>query len=185
MKKNILLLSCIFSCLVFCEDYSEKTTAEKQVENLPTAFHEIGLGMSLEDVKEKLKSDESFAYRGERDVSLLQSKNRSVIESEGVYFVKRGSFQFYNEKLYTIIVQMNSQNIDYYSIYSSLIEKYGEPGLVDQKKSIWENEGVRLVLERPLTIKYIDTAVFNEIIASRTKKAALSDEARENFVNAF
>ena len=66
-----------------------------------------------------------------------------------------------------------------------MIEKYGEPGLIDQKKAIWENEGVRLVLERPLTIKYIDTVVFNEIIASRNKKTALSDESRANFVNAF
>lgn len=185
MKKNILLLSCIFVCTLFCEDTNENAGIERQVENLPRSFHEIGLGMSLDDVKETLKSDESFAYRGDRDVSLLQSKNRSVIESEGVYFVRRGSFQFYNEKLYTIIVQMNSENIDYYSIYSSLIEKYGEPGLVDQKKAIWENEGVRLVLERPLTIKYIDTATFNEIVASRNKKTAISDEARANFVNAF
>ena len=190
MRRYILLLSCIFACAVFCESASEKTNdedsnGERQVENLPTSFHEIGLGMSLDDVKETLKADESFAYRGDRDVSLLQNRNRSVIESEGVYFVKRGSFQFYNEKLYTIIVQMNSENIDYYSIYSSLLEKYGEPGLVDQKKAVWENESVRLVLERPLTIKYIDTAVFNEIVASRSKKTSLSDEARSNFVNAF
>lgn len=190
MKRNILLLSCIFACVVFCEDTREKSSNEssvtdKQLESLPRAFHEIGLGMSLDDVKETLKTDESFAYRGDRDVSLLQSKNRSIIESEGVYFVKRGSFQFYNEKLYTIIVQMNSDNIDYYSVYSSLIEKYGEPIFIDQKKAVWEDDGIRLVLERPITIKYIDTAVFNEIVASRTKKAALSDEARTNFVNAF
>ena len=185
MKRNVLLLSCVFACAVFCESVNQNSNTERQIENLPVSFHEIGLGMSLDDVKETLKKDESFAYRGDRDVSLLQSKNRSVIESEGVYFVKRGSFQFYHEKLYTIIVQMNPENIDYYSIYSSLIEKYGEPGLVDQKKAIWENEGVRLVLERPLTIKYIDTAVFNEIIASRNKKNALSDEARADFVNAF
>lgn len=185
MKKNILLLSCIFVCAVFCEDTSEVAGIDRKIENLPTSFHEIKLGMSLDDVKETLKVDESFAYRGDRDVSLLQSKNRSVIESEGVYFVKRGSFQFYNEKLYTIIVQMNQENIDYYSIYSSLMEKYGDPGFVDQKKAVWENEGVRLVLERPLTIKYIDTAVFNEIVASRTKKTALSDEARTDFLNAF
>lgn len=182
MRKFVLLFLFLnFAFLVF----SDNENNEGRVESLPTSFHEIGLGMGLDDVKNMLKTDESFAYRGERDVSLLQTKNRSVIESEGVYFVKRGSFQFYNEKLYTIIVQMNPDNIDYYSIYSNLIEKYGEPGFVDQKKAIWENEGVRLVLERPLTIKYIDTATFKEIVASRTKKTALSDESRQDFVNAF
>ena len=80
---------------------------------------------------------------------------------------------------------MNTNNIDYYSIYSSLIEKYGEPNLVDQKKALWENENIRLVLERPLTIKYIDLSVFNEILASKTKKEVLSDEVRERFINAF
>ena len=80
---------------------------------------------------------------------------------------------------------MNPENIDYYSLYSSLVDKYGEPGLVDQKKALWENDRVRLVLERPLTVKYIDTAVFNEILASKTKKKALSDEVRERFINAF
>lgn len=185
MKKYIFLLSCILASVVFCENTKENANIEKHIDNLPTSFHEIGLGMSLDEVKERLKMDESFAYRGDRDVSLLQSKNRSVIESEGVYFIKRGSFQFYNEKLYTIIVQMNPENIDYYSIYSTLIEKYGEPGLVDQKKAVWENESIRLVLERPLSIKYIDATTFNEIVASRNKKTAVSDETRANFVNAF
>lgn len=166
---------------LFCQDLND----ERNVEDLPSSFHEILLGMSFEDVKEALVKDTSFAYRGERDVSLLNSKNRSLIESAGVHFVKRGSFQFYNEKLYTIIIQMNRENIDYYSIYSTLSEKYGEPIIVDQRKAMWENDRVRLILERPLTIKYIDIITFNEILANRTKKMALSEEARENFVNAF
>ena len=109
MRRSVFLLYFIFTCAVFCQTATEnsdkKSNVEEKVEGLPRSFHEIGLGMGLDDVKETLKLDESFAYRGDRDVSLLQSRNRSVIESEGVYFVKRGSFQFYNEKLYTIIVQ--------------------------------------------------------------------------------
>lgn len=181
MKKYTLLALCLFFSFILCADDVKSFNKEE----LPTSFHEIGIGMSLEDVKDKLKNDASFAYRGDRDVSLLNNQNRSSIESEGVHFVKRGSFQFYNEKLYSIIVQMNPNNIDYYSIYSSLIEKYGEPNLVDQKKALWENESIRLVLERPLTIKYIDLSVFNEILASKTKKEVLSDEVRERFINAF
>ncbi len=182
MKKYLLfaLYISIFS-LLFCQDSRD----ERTLEELPSAFHEIALGMSFEQVKEVLQQDSSFLYRGERDVSLLNNKNRSLIESEGYHFVKRGSFQFYNERLYTIIVQMNKENIDYYSIYSSLTEKYGEPILVDQKRAVWENDRVRLILERPLTIKYIDTITFNEILTNKIKKKAVSEQARDSFINAF
>ena len=181
-KYAIIIIYLTFSLVLFAK---VDEGAEQKSEELPSSFHEITLGMGIEDVKELLKNDSSFVYRGERDVSLLLNQKRSLIESEGLYFLKRGFFQFYNERLYTIIVQMNPENIDYYSLYSSLVDKYGEPGLVDQKKALWENDRVRLVLERPLTVKYIDTAVFNEILASKTKKKALSDEVRERFINAF
>lgn len=177
----ILIIYLTFSLVLFAKE----NEIEQKSEELPSSFHEISLGMSMEDVKENLKNDSSFIYRGDRDVSILTNQNRSLIESEGVHFLKRGFFQFYNERLYTIIIQMNPENMDYYSLYSSLVDKYGDPSLVDQKKALWENDRVRLVLERPLTVKYIDTAVFNEILASRTKKKALSDEVRERFINAF
>lgn len=182
MKRCALYILFFFAYSLF---FAEGAGDMGRTEELPSAFHDIELGMSLENVKETLEKDESFIYRGEKDISLLGNKNRSLIESEGSHFVRRGLFQFYNERLYTIIVQMNPENIDYYSIYSSLVEKYGEPGLVDQKKALWENDRVRLVLERPLTIKYIDTATFNEILATRSKRRAISDEVRERFVNAF
>ena len=57
--------------------------------------------------------------------------------------------------------------------------------MVDQKKSLWEDDHVRLVLERPLTLKYIELSVFKEIIESRNKKEAMSEEIRERFIRAF
>lgn len=181
MKNIFLLLGFVFFSLCFAEEVELLSSSE----DLPSSFHDIGLGMGLDEVKEILKNDSSFAYRGDRDVSLLNNKNRSSIEANGVHFVKRGSFQFYDEKLYSIIIQMNPENIDYYSIYSSLVEKYGEPSLVDQKKSLWEDDRVRLVLERPLTLKYIELSVFKEIITNRNKKEAISEEIRERFIRAF
>jgi len=181
MKKFFFLFSFIFFSLCFAEELALISLSN----DLPSSFHDIFLGMSIDEVKEVLKNDSSFAYRGDRDISLLNNKNRSSIEANGVHFVKRGSFQFYDEKLYSIIIQMNTDNIDYYSIYSSLVEKYGEPKIVDQKKSLWEDDRVRFVLERPLTLKYIELSVFKKIIENRNKKEAMSEEIRERFIRAF
>lgn len=181
MKKYLFLLGFVFLSLCFAEELAIISSNDE----LPSSFHDIGLGMTIDEVKEVLRKDSSFAYRGDRDVSLLNNKNRSLIEANGTHFVKRGSFQFYDEKLYSIVVQMNPENIDYYSIYSSLVEKYGEPNIVDQKKSLWEDDHIRLILERPLTIKYIELSVFKEIIENRNKKEVLSEEMREHFIRAF
>ena len=119
MKKYLFLFSFILFSLCFAEELA--LLSSNGMQSLPVSFHDIGLGMAIDEVKEILKNDSSFAYRGDRDVSLLNKKNRSLIEANGVHFVKRGSFQFYDEKLYSIIIQMNPDKIDYYSIYSSLV----------------------------------------------------------------
>ena len=181
MKRYFFLLTFVLFSLCFAEELALLSSSKE----LPSSFHDIWLGMPIDKVKEVLKNDSSFLYRGDRDVSLLNNKNRSSIEANGIHFVKRGSFQFYDEKLYSIIIQMNPENIDYYSIYSSLVEKYGEPNTVDQKKSLWEDDSVRLILERPLTIKYIELSVFKEIIENRNKKEAMSEQIRERFIRAF
>ena len=182
MKKLLFLLFFVFFSLCFAEELALISSDSK---DLPYSFHDIGLGMTIDEVKKNLKDDSSFAYRGDRDISLLSGKNRSSIEANGCHFVKRGSFHFYDEKLYSIIIQMNPENIDYYSIYSFLVEKYGEPSVVDQKKSLWEDDRVRFILERPLTLKYIEVSVFKKIIENREKKEALSEKIREQFIRAF
>ena len=160
MKKVFFLLFFGLFSLCFAEELALISSGGN---GLPSSFHDIGLGMAID----------------------LSGTNRSSIEANGANFVKRGSFQFYDEKLYSIIVQMNPEKIDYYSIYSFLVEKYGEPSVVDQKKSLWEDDRVRLILERPLTLKYIEVSVFKKIIENRGKKEAVSEEMREQFIRAF
>lgn len=189
----------VFFCIVFTligfafsEDAaSTKDIAEKNENTastfaeLPAGYREINLGMSIDAAKEALLKDTVFGYRGERDVSLLFGKNRSLIETKGSNNIKRAWFQFYEDNLYIIIIQMDTDRIDYYSMYSALTSKYGEPLSIDPKRAVWKNETVSMILERPLAVKYIDIKVFNELLEKSQTDKAYSDILREEFINDF
>lgn len=181
MKKLIAFV--LFFYCSFC--FSQEKTEEKKYKEIPSGYREISLGMGFEEVKAALKEDSTFGFKGERDISLLPTQNRILIETSGALHIKRAWFQFYEEKLYVIIIQMDTDKIDYYSVYSALTEKYGEPALLDPKRSIWKNENVSLTLERPLTVKYIDLKVFNELLEKSKTDKNFNNIMREDFINDF
>ncbi len=155
-------------------------------ESLPSSFRGISLGMDIDAVKEALSSDRIFGYRGERDVSLIPGgQQRNLIETSGSSFISRSWFQFYEGVLYNMAFALDSERIDYFSIFSSLVEKYGEPDTVDPSKSVWNSEKLRLSLERPLTVKYIDLTVFNSIVSSETDNRTRENILRDDFVSEF
>lgn len=201
MKKILFTIIFIFTSFCFAEnvdnyEVDKKTTdsniATNNTENttqdfaeLPQGYRGLTIGMNIEAVKEALKEDSIFGYRGERDVSLLAGKNRSLIETNGLSNIKHSWFQFYEEKLYIITLQMNTDKIDYYSVYSALCKKYGEPNKLDPKRAVWENSNIKMILERPLVLKYIDEAVFNDLIEKSTTDKNYTDVLREEFINEF
>lgn len=152
---------------------------------LPAEYRSIKLGMNIDAVKEALKADTVFGYRGERDVSLLPTENRSLIESAGSYFISRSWFQFYKDNLYTMIFKLNTDTVDYYSVYSKFCEKYGEPASINPQRAVWEDGHTRVVIERPLIVKYIDLTVFNELISQSTTEKAAAETNRKNFIDGF
>lgn len=152
---------------------------------LPTEYRNIILGMNIDAAKEALKQDAVFGYRGERDVSMLLTENRSLIESAGSYFISRSWFQFYKDNLYTMIFKLNTDTVDYYSVYSKFCEKYGEPTSINPQRAVWEDEHTRVVIERPLIVKYIDLTVFNELISQSTTEKAATETNRQNFIDGF
>lgn len=162
-----------------------KTNGQQVKAALPAEYRSIRLGMGIDAVKEALKQDAVFGYRGERDVSLLPTENRSLIESAGSYFISRSWFQFYKDNLYTMIFKLNTDTIDYYSVYSKFCEKYGEPASINPQRAVWEDEHTRVVIERPLIVKYIDLTVFNELISQSTTEKAASETNRQNFIDGF
>ena len=153
-KITVLILTAVSSLYIFSED-------------LPRGYKDITLGMSLSETKDSLVKDPDFGYHGDRDVSLIPNSSKVLIETDaekglGSNFLSRCWFQFFNDELFIITINMNPQKIDYYSIFTTLTEKYGEPTSFNPQAATWKNDEVTMSLEKPLTLKYIDNKIFDE-----------------------
>jgi hypothetical protein len=146
------------------------------------SFHGVELGMDRDTAIAALKKDPIFSYRGPEDLSLLPSPNQSLIEVTGLSFVSRGFFQFYDGKLWTMILELNPDKVDHYSIYTSLIAKYGEPVLLDPKEVRWEDKETRMALERPLTLRYMDMTVYTKLSEGVSAKQSTQELDRQGFL---
>jgi len=152
---------------------------------LPNGFREIELGMSLDEVKEKLKGDSYFDYRGDPDVNLLTTPNKSVIECAGSFFIRRAFFQFHKEELYIIILLLDPTKIDYFTMYTTFVNKYGEPDSLNPEEALWDDGEIRLSLERPLSVKYIAMDVFNMLKKENDREESVETFLKERFLNEF
>lgn len=152
---------------------------------VPRSFHGLELGMSMEAAKNALASDGLFYYRGDVDVSLLPRPDESLIEVAGLSYVKRAFFQFYQDKLFVMIYAMNEKELDHYSVFTSLSQKYGKPGSLSPGESVWEDSATRLSLERPLAVKYIDLETFNALKAAGSAQQSYEEILRSDFLNSF
>lgn len=154
---------------------------------LPDGYSKVKLGMSLDDLKDTLKKDYQFGYRGDRDVSLSPHDGQVLIETDASYepfsFLDRCYFQFADEKLYIITVNLRKSKMDYYSVLKKLCEKYGNPTQLNPQKAVWEDENVIMSIERPLALKYVDAKAF----AGKTEQSSIQnttyEQACEEFLN--
>ncbi|MCQ2592513.1 MAG: hypothetical protein MJ188_06970 [Treponema sp.] len=181
MKKQPLFL---FSALFFL------SFSLNAFSPLPYGYKELQLGLSLNDTKLELLKDPDFGYHGDRDVSLIPGGNQVLIETDAEYghgsvFFTQCYFQFYNDKLYTIILNINPNKMDYYSMLQTLSKKYGEPNSLDPKKTVWKNEEVTMILEKPLSVKYIDNIISKEISNYNTIEKSGEEKVRQMFLDDF
>ena len=176
--KKLCLISVIFVfflCVLTSQGFSA----------LPSGYRAIILGMDIESVKKTLASDALFYYRGERDVSLLPDQKRQLIEIEGTSFIDKAWFQFVDDRLYAITLQLDESKIDYGTFFKTLSKKYGPPHTLSPEQTSWQNEVVLMSLERPLSLKYIDRNVYDSLLeASRVEDAAF-EITRDLFLETF
>lgn len=157
-------------------------------QELPDGYDNILLGMSLEQTKTELMKNSDFGYHGESDVSLLPTQNRTLIETDNSKnsrnaFLERCWFQFYDDSLYIITININQKKMDYYSIFTTLCEKYGDPTSFSPKQSTWKNEEVTMTLEKPLTLKYIDNKTFESLQQYSNVQLSGEEITRELFLD--
>jgi len=152
---------------------------------LNPGFDVFRLGMSLPDLKAALKDNSFFLYSGEPDVTILSRPNTNLIDVPGLTFFSRGVFQVVDGKLYSITLELNPEQLDYYGMYTALVKKYGDPTSLDPASARWESASVRLSLEKPLTVKYIDMPLFQRLQKEGRAQEALQSITREKFLENF
>ncbi len=175
MNKYIILLFFFFFTPLFSQE----------VETLPMGFRDITIGLNMDEAKIAIENDGYFDYRGDPDVSMLMSDEKSIIESRGNFYIENGYFQFYNSILYTITLVLDTGEVDYYTMFTTLKNKYGKYSSLTPKMVVWENDNIRISLEKPLTIKYVGLGVFNELIEEDVTKEAARETLRKEFINEF
>jgi hypothetical protein len=126
-------------------------------------FHSIRLGMTVEQVKTELVKESLFLFRGDRDVSLVPQTQEILIEVPGRTFVERGYFQFHDGKLLVMILVLAREEVSYFEVYRELSSRYGEATSLDPSSAVWELGGMRLSLEKPVVLKYLDRATFEAL----------------------
>ena len=154
-------------------------------EPLPNSFRKLSLGMSLEELKNALADDGLFEFRGDRDVSFLPAREENLVETTGLSFIRRAFFQLKENKVFIMAFSLDTQRMDHYSVFISLIKKYGEPTSLNPHESVWESDKIRISLERPLTVKYIDMTVFKAIIDESKAEETHEVFLRQGFLNEF
>lgn len=175
MKKILFLILTLFVCI--------------HAFTLPQGYSSAKLGMSIDSLKDALKNDHQFGYRGDRDVSLSPSDGQYLIETDGSLsgfsFLTRCWFQFSDEKLYIITLNLDTNKLDHYSVFSKLCEKYGSPSELSPKKTVWQDENVILSLEKPLTLKYVDAKAFKNKKESSNVEKTTGEKAKEEFLDSL
>ena len=178
VKKSFFII--VFFLLIFvipAQIYSE--------EELPRNFRRLSLGMTLDELKGNLLNDGYFNFRGDRDVSFLPARDQSLVETTGSSFIKRAFFQLRDGEVFIMAFTLNTEIIDHYSIFMQFVEKYGQPSYLDPRAAIWETEQTRIAVERPLTVKYIDKIVFNDILDESGLIESGNVRLRQDFLNEF
>lgn len=156
---------------------------QQNAADLPTGFSSITLGLTFEQVSEALKNDGNFNYRGQPDVTMRESPDRSVIETAGMTFISRAFFSFADDKLYAITLMMNPERLDYFTLFTRLQAQYGAVTDLSPVRAFWANDTVQLSLERPLIIKYLDLGVFNELRENSATNRSARIMSRDDFLD--
>ena len=152
MRKIIISVLFLFAFILtaFCSDGNAK---------LSNGYKEIKLGMSMDQVRKKLRFSAEFAPEHIEAVQTRMEPDARTLTASGVNpmtgLVKIGYFFFdEDDHLAAITIKINEDKISYYSILKRFTEKYGNPDEFEPDRAIWADDETRIILEKPCELKY-------------------------------
>ena len=163
----------------------KRSLAPENPEPLPRQYRGLSLGMQLDDLKTALTGDSLFSFRGDRDVSFLPVREETLVETTGLSYVRRAYFQIADGAVYIMSFSLDTRLMDHYSVFTAFVKKYGFPAALNPGEAVWETDETRVSIERPLTVKYLDKAVFNRLVENSRAGEQQEVFAREEFLNDF
>jgi hypothetical protein len=107
------------------------------------------------------------------------------VETTGSSFIRRAFFQLRDGRVFIMSFSLSTALVDHYSIFTIMNTKYGEPSHLNPRETVWETDDTRIALERPLTVKYIDKQVFNDIISESSLTESRQALQRREFLDEF
>lgn len=161
------------------------TSRSSALEELGRGFDNIEIGMTKEQTEAALMRSGFFRYTGKPDISFRPGSDDPILYVEGLQYVREAYFQFRDDRLYSIIVVLNTNLIDYGTFFRNFRERFGDPLTINPTAASWENGVIRLRLEKPLSVQYLDLAVFNRITEEAQIQTSAGEYSRDLLLQAF
>lgn len=184
MKKILPVLLIGFAC-AFPLSAQEEDAADDVFAPVPRQFRALALGMPLQELTAALTADALFTFRGERDVSFVPVRQETLVETGGNLFIRHAHFQLVDGEVFIMSFTMDTQLIDHYSLFTTFVNRFGQPLILNPAEAVWEDDYTRVSIERPLTVKYIDRAVFDRLLEESETLQAWETLLREQFLGEF
>ena len=70
-------------------------------------------------------------------------------------------------------------------MFTTLCDKYGQPDTLDPEKAVWKGKTITMMLEKPLSVKYIDNETFDMLKTSATVEKSYEEKNAQSFLEEF
>ena len=157
-------------------------------EELPNGYKKYSFGMSMNDVKEAIKDDNLLKNVREEVLSVRIEPDKQILtvygERKNGGYIEKAYFHFNEDKLFHIYLQLSEKKVGYYSLLKSLTDKYGNATNLEPKKAGWENDSIRIQIEKPCILKYTDMETWKSLSSTDEEMEARKTEKieRESFL---
>ncbi len=161
---------------------------------LANGFFNVELGFTFDEVVAILQNDPLLVVLEEPEIFVVPESDQKVIRADGVKddatgyrFIQEAFFRFNDDdRLVVLSMSLNTNIIDYFSLFEVHDKKYGNANVITPNKAQWNNENTMLIIERPLTVKYImNSFIRPQQDQYNTIEQQAREQYREDFLSFF